>query len=340
MSFINYRTKLQILICLCCVLFVSSCSKPGEEGRPIKIGINEWTGYDPFILAARTDFFNKNNVRVEIKRFVSATEEMKALKDGEIQGAGFTLDEVFLLVESGFRGKVVLVVDYSMGGDMIIGQKDVKSVAELEGKRVGFEGTVVGAFLLERALQKNHVKRSSVELIDIRADKWHSSFAEKKVDAMVCFNPAATNLLTEHDGNLLFSSADIPFEIIDVLIFGESFYDDNKAAIANILKAWFEALTYLRTNENKAAEIIASVKNITPENYKQGLKGLVAPDLTINKFVFDSKSDENIYKYSQAVVDFMMSEGLLGKRINTTDLFQGELLFKLGNHSEYQERKQ
>jgi NitT/TauT family transport system substrate-binding protein len=226
-----------------------------------------------------------------------------------------------------------------MGGDMLIGQKDVKSVAELEGKRVGYEGTVVGEFLLDRALHNNRVKRSSVELIDVKADKWLSSFVEKRVDALVCFNPVSTTLLHEHDGNLLFSSADMPFEIIDVLVFGKSFYTDNKAAIANILKAWFEALAYLETNKNKAAEVIAFVKNISPEDYKQGLKGLVAPDLTINKSVFDSKSDENIYKYSQGIVDFMMSKGLLGKRINTTDLFQGDILLKLGNHSESQERK-
>ncbi len=335
---INYI--IVVLICLCCVLLVSSCSKLGEEGMPIKIGINEWMGYDPFILADKTNLFNKNNVRVEIKRFASASEEMQALKNGEIQGAGFTLDEVFALVGSGFKGKVVLVVDYSMGGDMLIGQEDVKSVAELAGKRIGYEGTVVGEFLLDRALHNNRVKRSSVGLIDVKPDKWLSSFVEKRVDALVCFNPVATTLLNEHDGNLLFSSADMPFEIIDVLVFGESFYADNKAAITNILKAWFEALAYLGTHENKAAEVIASVKNINPEDYKQGSKGLVAPDLTINKAVFSSKSDKNIYKYSQAIVDFMMSKELLGKRINTTDLFQGEILFELGNHSEYQERKQ
>lgn len=329
-----------LLICLNCVLLVSSCSKPGEEGKPIKIGINEWTGYDPFILADKTGLFDKNNVRVEIKRFASATGEIQALKYGEIQGAGLTLDEVFALVGSGFRAKVVLVVDYSMGGDMLIGQKDVKSVAELEDKRVGVEGTVVGEFLLDRALHDNGVKRSSVKLIDVKADKWHSFFVENRVDALVCFNPVATTLLNEQEGNLLFSSADMPFEIIDVLVFGESFYEDNKAAITNILKAWFEALTDLGTNENNAVEVIASAKNITPENYQRGLKGLVAPDLTINQSVFDSKSPENIYKYSQAIVDYMISKGLLGKGINTTDLFQGEILFQLGNHSIYQEKTQ
>lgn len=209
---------------------------------------------------------------------------------------------------------------------MIIGQKDIKSIAELEGKTVGYEGTVVGAFLLDRALQANYVRKSSIKLIDVHADNWLSAFKEKSVDALVCFNPVATTLLNEEEGNLLFNSAEMPFEIIDVLIFAESFYDDNKTAITNIVKTWFDALNYLDTNLDKGAEVISSVKNISPDEYKQGLKGLIAPDLKVNKAVFDAKSDKNIYKYSQVIVNFMISKALLSKRINTTDLFQPEIL--------------
>jgi len=315
-----------VLVCVYCAISILSCSKTGQEASPIKIGINAWTGYDPFILVDKTDLFKRNNVRVDIIRYASATEEMEAMKDGKIQGAGFTLDEVFSLIGSGFKGKVVLIVDYSMGGDMIIGQKDIKSIAQLEGKTIGYEGTVVGEFLLHRALHANYVRRSSVKLIDVQADNWLSAFKEKSVDALVCFNPVATILLNKEEGNLLFSSAQMPFEIIDVLIFSEAFYDDNKAAITNIVKAWFDALNYLDTNRDKAAEIIASVKNISPDEYKQGLKGLIAPDLKVNKAVFDPESARNIYKYSQRIINFMISKALLSKRINTTSLFQPEIL--------------
>ncbi len=328
-----------ILICFSCVIMVLSCSRLGQRAAPIKIGMNDWAGFDPFFLADKTDLFKKNNVRVEIKSYASSKIAIQAMKDGEIQGVALTLGEAISLIGSGFKSKVVLVIDYSTGGDMIIGQKDVKSIAELEGKTIGYEGSVLGEFLLERALHKNSVRRSSVKLIDVQADNWLTAFKEKSLDALVCFNPVAATLLNEMDANLLFSSAEIPFEIIDVLIFSESFYADNKAAITNILKTWFDALTYLDTNPDKAAEIISSVKNISPEEYKQGLKGLIAPGLKVNKAVFDSKSDKNIYKYSQLIVNFMMSKGLLLKRINTADLFQPEIIFDIANQAEYQKIK-
>ena len=122
---------LGIIVCLYCATLILSCSK-GHDLRPVKIGLNEWPGYDPFILADKSDFFEKNDVNVEVIRFSSATEVIKAMKDMEISAACLTLDEVFSLIESGFPCKVVLVLDYSMGGDMIVGQKDVKSFSELE----------------------------------------------------------------------------------------------------------------------------------------------------------------------------------------------------------------
>ena len=323
-----------VLVCISCLVLVTAHLKKSHQGSLIKIGINEWAGYDPFILADKKGFFKKNNVSVEVKRFASATEEMRALKNGQIQGGGFTLDEAFTIINSGFKGKVVLVVDYSEGGDMLIGQKEITHVSQLVGKTVGYEGSVVGQFLLDRALRANYVKKRDIHLIDVPADNWLVTFKERKVDAIVCFNPVATKLLNDYEGRLLFSSADMPFEIIDVLLLSESFYNDNRVAVANIIKAWFDALRYIKHNLDEAALIIATEKNISAEEYIVSLDGLVAPDLEANKVIMDAKSNKNIYKHAQVIVDFMLSEGSLSQRINTSDVFQAEIIFALESNSE------
>lgn len=66
-----------VLLCFSCFTFISSCSKSGGNGKPVKIGINQWRGYDPFILAEEAGLFKNNNVSVEINRFESAKDEMK-----------------------------------------------------------------------------------------------------------------------------------------------------------------------------------------------------------------------------------------------------------------------
>jgi len=308
------------------LIFLSTYSKPGQEGNPVIIGINEWTGFDPFILADKLNLFEHNNVSVEVKRFPSALSELEAIKKGDIHAAGFTLDEAFSLIGSGFKGKIVLVIDHSMGGDMLIGQQAITDVSQLAGKTIGYEGSVVGEFLLDRALRSHNLKRDQVTLIDISADNWLPAFKSNNVDALVCYNPVANTLLDEHLANLLFSSADMPFEIIDVLLVSESFYDENKAAIAKILEAWFDAIDTIDADIEKSAGIIAAEKQISADNYKSGLNYLVHPKLSVNKEIMAPNSKENIYKYSQVIVNFMLTEGLLSKRINTSEVFDSEAL--------------
>lgn len=322
----RFSNFLVILACFTGLALIASCSKPGQNTTPISIGIIDWPGYDPFILAEKTNSFEKYNVNVTIREFSSTTGVVQAIKQGEIQGAALTLDEVFLLDESGVKGKVVLILDYSSGGDMLIAQKEFDEVKELEGKTIGYEGSVVGEFLLSRALSENRMKARSFQLVDVQKENWLSAFKEKKVDALVCFDPIAAVLLNEYEGNLLFSSAEIPFEIIDVLFFTESFYDDNKAAITSVLRAWFDTLNYLNTNPDSAIEAIASFRNTTVKKYIQTLQGLDIPDLAQSKAIMDRKSDKNIYKYAQVVVDFMLLRGMLSGRINSTDLFQPEIV--------------
>ena len=316
------------LFVLLIAIFVLSCSKRGKD-TPVIIGINSWTGYDPFILAEQKNLFAKNNVNVKIKRFGSAQDEMRAMREGALQGAGFTMDEAVTLNESGCPVKIVLIIDYSMGGDMVIGKRDVKSIRALKGKRVGYEGSVVGEFLLSQALAANYIKEKDIKLIEVRAENWLSAFKGNTIDALVCFNPVATILLNEEGGNLLFSSKDIPYRIIDVLIFSESFYNENRGAILKIARTWFDALEYMGGHLEETAEIISSQKNITPAEYMQGLKGLVAPGINANKAVFDPESVENIYKYSQAIIDFMLANGLISRRINTDDFFEPSILNEL-----------
>lgn len=313
------------------VLFLSvlSCSKYSQD-TTVKIGLIPWPGYEPLILAESKNLFMKNDIKVEIKRFKSTVDTIQGVRDGVVQGAALTLDEAILLNQSGSLLKVVLVLDYSMGGDMLIGQKDIKSFQELKGKKIGCEKSVLGEFFLHRALESNNLKERDVEIIEVGAENWISAFKENSIDALVCFNPVATTLLNYEEGNLLFSSRDIPFEIIDVLVFSESFFSENKAAVIKIVKTWFDALEYMDRHFDEAVEIMALEEKITPAEFKQGLKGIVIPDVNINKAVFDSKSENNIYKYSQVVIDFMLSKSFISRRVNTDDFFEPSILNELG----------
>ena len=312
------------------VLILSFMRTGGGDHEIIYVGKNDWTGYDPLVIAESQDFFSKHDVNVSVVRFKSAGEQVRAMRDGAIQGAGLTLDEAVGLHLSGLPVKVVLVVDFSLGGDMIVGQPSITDMSMIKGKRVGFEGTLVGEFLLKRALAKSRIKTTDIELVQIKGDEWLSAFRAGQVDALVCYNPDATTLLLQDGANLLFSSQDIAFEIIDVLVFEDSFYKRNKASIVKIASAWFDAVDFIELNPGAAAQIIAKEKDIFPEEFVSGLRQMKLPDLEENRQILDGNSSDNIYKYSQVIVDFMLDKGLISRRLNTDEFFSEEIVALVG----------
>ncbi|WP_214660612.1 ABC transporter substrate-binding protein [sulfur-oxidizing endosymbiont of Gigantopelta aegis] len=297
----------------------------------INIGINDWTGYDPFIIADKQALFKQQDLNLNVIRYKSADEGIQALKNGEIKGATLTLDEAVILHKSGFRVKTVLIIDFSSGGDMIIGQSSIKDMSMIAGKRVGYEGSLVGEFLLHRALSNNQINITDIELVSVSSDNWLSAFKNKKIDALVCYNPDATTLLKHNNAQLLFSSKEIPYEIIDVLVFEEQFFYNNKIAIQKIVSTWFNALDFIKRDINTAIDIIAQEKKINIAEYKDTLAQLISPDLKQNQQLFDENSQQNIYKYSQVTIDFLLDKGLLSSRVNTDEFFTSEIITTLKN---------
>jgi len=327
----NDVKQISPIVLVCLLLVLSSCDNQVANRKPVKIGLNEWTGYDPFIIADQTGLFHKNELNAEIIRYPSANEEMLALRSGEIQGAALTLDEAVKLVSSGFPVKVILVLDYSKGGDMILGQEPITEMTQLAGKTIGFENSIVGEFLLYRALELNGMNSSAIEMVPVSASEWSTAFETKKVDALVCYNPVASKLIVKEKANVLFNSSNIPFQIIDVLVFSNSFYNNNKDKLIKIVQTWFESLEFQEKNKRLAMELIMGFKNIDSIDYHISLEGLLAPGLAMNKAIFDSESEHNIYKYSQPIINFMLAQGLLTQRINTSDLFPNDILLAIDN---------
>jgi NitT/TauT family transport system substrate-binding protein len=325
------KSILHPLVFIILAFIMVTCRQSQSAQQPVKIGTNDWIGYSPFILAEKAGLFSKNEANVELVNFASAQQEIEALREGKINGAALTFDEVVTLVDAGFPLKVVLVLDFSTGGDVILGQMGITTMGQLEGKKVGYEGSVVGEFLLSNALSKNGLRKTAIELVDVPAEEWAASFQSQKVDALVCYNPVASQLINKVQANVLFNSAEIPFQIIDVLVFSESCYNDNKDVLVKITQSWFDALEFQNENREQAMNIITQVKKIDSVDYQLSLNGLLAPDIELNQSLFNPETDQNIYKYAQPIINFMLSKGMLSKRISTSDLFPGDVLDATGS---------
>lgn len=265
--------KKHLLITLFCTLLIA-CSVQA----PLYIGTNVWFGYEPFYLASELNFFNDK--QIVLTEFTSNTEVMRAMQNGVIDLAALTLDEAISLYQHDSSIRIIAVLDYSNGADMILSR--FKSMKELKGKRIAVENTAVGGYMLQRALQYSGMSIADIKVVSDDMGKLNSLFLSGKVDAIVTFEPLASKL-TNSGIYKVFDSSQIPQEITDVLITRQSVLDSRHKDVCKVLKWWFDAVNYLKQNPDKAFTLMNKrLRLSSKEDFTRILKTVSFPDAQAN----------------------------------------------------------
>ncbi|MEM7394228.1 MAG: ABC transporter substrate-binding protein [Verrucomicrobiota bacterium] len=171
---------------------------------------------------------------------------------------------------------MILINDYSNGNDMVVARPGIASIKDLKGKTIGVEIGFVGHLLLLKALEKNGMTEKDVKLVNVATDETPQTLASGDVDAIVAWQPNSGKALEAVAGSkAIFSSADVPGLIYDVLAVAPKSYVTRKKDWAKVLKAWYMAVDYIKdpATTDDAVRIMSSRVEISPESYKPFLAG-------------------------------------------------------------------
>jgi NitT/TauT family transport system substrate-binding protein len=267
-------------LALSALIWVAACAH-AQAQELIRIGTNLWPGYAPLHLAADRHEWDKRS-RIRLVDYPSTSEVMRAFRNGLIEGAAVTLDELLVLADGGVPATAVLVFDISMGGDAIIARPELTDVTDLRGKRIGVESGALGAYVLTRALELHELSLQDVEIVSVDLGSHEDTFTEGAVDAVVTFEPVRSRLL-KAGGREIFSSREIPGEIVDVLAVRNDILSSDARVVREIIDGWFEALNYLSTNPEEACAAISRRLRIPPESVRESYARLELPDRDRNR---------------------------------------------------------
>jgi NitT/TauT family transport system substrate-binding protein len=272
-----YRiTSLITLIIAICL--ITACGQPTQVA--MRIGTNVWPGYEPLYLARELGEYGDNEVRLVELPNTSAV--IRAYRNGVLDAAAVTLDEALILAQYQPEFSILLIMDYSHGGDVILAHPPIDTLEGIRGKRVGLENTALGSYVISRALEIAGIGREEITVVPLLADEHERAYDEQSVDAVVTFEPVRTKLLTK-GANQIFDSRSIPKEIVDILIVRNSFMQANPESVRQLLKGWFAALDRLSRTPDEAHEIIARRLAITRQETRDTYAGLLLPNLAENK---------------------------------------------------------
>jgi NitT/TauT family transport system substrate-binding protein len=269
-------TRRQVLAALALGgVFPSFAACDGTPTGPLRVGCNSWPGYAPLFLAADMGYLPRGKFR--IISLPSATEVQRALENGLLDAAAVTLDEALRLKARGMAIKIVLVTDVSHGGDAIVARPWFETTKALRGRRIGVEGTALGAYMLGRALELAGLSPGDVEAVQLTLSEHEAAFLNGSVDAVVTFDPVRSRLL-RGGAREIFTSRDIPGEVVDVVVVPESILAAREDVLSDLAAGWFRALDHVWRDQAEAARIMAPYLGLDPRETLSALGRMHLPD--------------------------------------------------------------
>lgn len=306
---------------LTCVLVIAVAACIGDPPQPLRVGLLIWPPYDLFVLARDLGYYDE---RIELVDARSPAEAMRAYRSGTVDAIAVTLHYALETAQSDSTQRVVLVIDESRGADAIVARPPIATVADLRGRRLGVEASTLGVYVMQRALERAGLPDDAVEVVPVDVADHVEAYDSGRVDAVVTYEPARTQLL--NGGAVeLFSSRQLPGEIVDVLLITEPVGDARPEAIRQLVEGWLRARDYLLEHPDSALARLASRGGLTPVALSQAFEGVALVDRATNHRIL-SGEDTVVIGAWQEQAAFMLDRGLLQRAVDPADLLWPEFV--------------
>lgn len=287
------------IVTLAAAFGLPGCSRPG----PFRIGIHPWPGYEPLLLARNFGWLPE---QVVLHEGGTASDSMRGLREGRLDAACLTLDEVLTLRAGGVPLTTVLVMDESVGADVVLAQPEIRAPAELGGKRLAVERSAVGNIVLQHLLAAAALQESDLHLVDLPVDRHIDLWQKREIDAAISYPPYASHL-RRLGAVPLIDSRQFPQTIFDVLAVRSDRLGAHATSLRATLAAHFRALDHLRQSREDAFRRIGTWRRLSLEEVQAGYAGLHLPDLAANRRLLAGAGP--LAGAAQRLVDIMMTGG-------------------------------
>lgn len=310
------------------MLAASVISLAAQAADPLKIGYSDWPGWVAWEVAIEKGWFKEAGVDVQFEWF-DYVASMEAFAAGQLDAVAMTNGDALVTGATGGKNVMILINDYSNGNDMVVGGPGIDSIKDLKGKKVGVEIGFVSHLLLLNALEKNGMSEADVELVNVPTNETPQVLASGDVSAIVAWQPSSGQALKQVAGSkAIYTSANEPGLIYDVLAVSPQSLAANKAEWAKVLKVWYRCVDYIYDpkTQDDALSIMAARVGLSAAEYKPFLKGTKILTLEEAKAFFE-KADgfKSLYGSSQIADDFNMKYEVYGEPQSVDDYIDSSL---------------
>lgn len=226
-----------------------------------------WLGFAPVHVANDLGCFKDEGLVVDYKFEDDRSNVMAAYARGDIDVDMRTVGEhQGRPRDASTPGVIIGTIDESVGGDGVITDETIKSVADLRGKTVAAEPNIPARLLMQMELKKAGMTLADVKIKDIATADTAAIFADNSISAIATYEPfmsQAVKASGRPGARVFFSSKDYRGIIIDVITARQEDLAANPKKYASFLKCVYKAVDYSKTEPAKYAELAATHYGLT-----------------------------------------------------------------------------
>ena len=298
-------------------LALGLCAQAEAAGTKVAIGMSGWTGFGPLTLAKAVGIFEKHGLDVTLPKIPQASRAL-ALASGDIQCAATTVETWVVWNSNGVPAKELFQLDKSYGADGIVARPDVKAVADLKGKTVAASAPGTSPyFMLAWILNANKMSVKDVKVVNLEPGPAAQAFLAGQNDAAVTYEPYLSSVRDKPaSGHILATTLDYPM-VFDTVGCSPTFLKAHPEAAKALADSYFDALDYIKANEQKADEIMGADVKQSAAEFADSAKYLRWVDRAENKTFFSGE----FVKFSNTAADLLLSVGTIKSKPDVSQLY-------------------
>jgi len=247
----------------------------GGNNDIINVGVVTWGGYaggqyfnEGFDANTKSRYYKDYGFKVNFKVLDDFDGSRKAFDNNEVDLLWCTIDAYS--TEAGVRSgdpQIVFQADWSRGGDAIVVERGIRSVADLRGKKVAVAQMTPSHSFLMWLLEAGGMTISDVTPVYFsNAIDAAAAFKNREVAAAVVWSPDDEDCVRKVPGAKILQNTRSATNIIaDGFMAKKSFIQNNRQRIQQLYEGWMKGAAEINSSassKKKAASILAQGLNI------------------------------------------------------------------------------
>lgn len=293
-----------LLIALLTLLVGLTAPAHAQDRTKIRFGILTTASQAAFYVGVQKGIFAKYGFDVEVRPLGTGVQANQALAAGQVDWAGGGVESTVVAWATGLPFKAYSM--YAKGGDsygiLVRNEANIKSLADLKGKRVAVPQGTAPAQGLSQVMVEAGIPRDGVMRVNATYGNMGQMLIAGSVDAMVGLEPFLTLTQEKMEGKAsMLLRLGKHVQGGGMFLISDQWAAANPAKVADAVAALWESQQWVRKNQKEAAAIEAEFLKVEPR----------IVEVTFSRLTYDPLLDDFTRTSLQKTSDYLAAEKLI-----------------------------